>query len=307
MAGSSALATRCPACGTVFRVVPDQLRVSEGWVRCGRCGEVFNAPESLVDMDTGAHQRLPEAERQTLVTLPTAAPENVATPVDQPATDAPNATLQTLPPQPPLEPPPAPPPEPQLGADAAGTLPDPRAEPDDRPPPSFVRRAEQAARWRRPRVRLALGAGAGVAALALASQGVFAYRDLAATRWPALQPGLARACTALGCKLAAPRLIAGLAVQSSGLSRVENSNLYQLVVTLRNQADIALALPAIDLSLTDAQGRPVSRRVLSLAEFGAVPDRLAAGRELVLQATLEVAAPTVDESVAGYTIELFYP
>lgn len=42
------LATRCPACGTVFRVVQDQLRVSEGWVRCGRCSEAFNALESMV-------------------------------------------------------------------------------------------------------------------------------------------------------------------------------------------------------------------------------------------------------------------
>ena len=40
---ATGLATRCSACGTVFRVVPDQLRVSEGWVRCGRCAEVFNA------------------------------------------------------------------------------------------------------------------------------------------------------------------------------------------------------------------------------------------------------------------------
>jgi len=45
------LATRCTACGTVFRVVQDQLRVSGGWVRCGRCGEVFNAIESLVDLE----------------------------------------------------------------------------------------------------------------------------------------------------------------------------------------------------------------------------------------------------------------
>lgn len=43
------LATRCPACGTVFRVVQDQLRVSEGWVRCGRCSEAFNALESMVE------------------------------------------------------------------------------------------------------------------------------------------------------------------------------------------------------------------------------------------------------------------
>lgn len=45
------LATRCTACGTIFRVVQDQLRVSEGWVRCGRCAEVFDARDQLFDID----------------------------------------------------------------------------------------------------------------------------------------------------------------------------------------------------------------------------------------------------------------
>src|SRR5687767_5173987 len=44
------LATRCTSCGTVFRVVQDQLKVSEGWVRCGRCDAVFNALEGLFDL-----------------------------------------------------------------------------------------------------------------------------------------------------------------------------------------------------------------------------------------------------------------
>ena len=35
--------TRCPACGTMFRVVPDQLKISDGWVRCGHCTDVFDA------------------------------------------------------------------------------------------------------------------------------------------------------------------------------------------------------------------------------------------------------------------------
>src|SRR6218665_1471988 len=48
------LATRCVACGTVFRVVQDQLKVSEGWVRCGRCDEVFNAIEGLFDLERDA-------------------------------------------------------------------------------------------------------------------------------------------------------------------------------------------------------------------------------------------------------------
>jgi predicted Zn finger-like uncharacterized protein len=44
------LATRCASCGTVFRVVQDQLLVSEGWVRCGRCREVFNAVENMFEL-----------------------------------------------------------------------------------------------------------------------------------------------------------------------------------------------------------------------------------------------------------------
>ena len=38
----------------MFRVVQDQLKVSEGWVRCGRCQTVFNAQESLFDLDNEA-------------------------------------------------------------------------------------------------------------------------------------------------------------------------------------------------------------------------------------------------------------
>ncbi len=52
------LATRCPSCGTVFRVGEDQLQSSEGWVRCGRCHGVFNATEVLFDIDTDAPMRL---------------------------------------------------------------------------------------------------------------------------------------------------------------------------------------------------------------------------------------------------------
>ena len=40
--------TRCPACSTQFKVVADQLRISDGWVRCGHCAEVFDASESLM-------------------------------------------------------------------------------------------------------------------------------------------------------------------------------------------------------------------------------------------------------------------
>ncbi|WP_218510213.1 DUF3426 domain-containing protein [Variovorax sp. dw_308] len=41
------LVTRCPSCETTFKVVRDQLRISDGWVRCGRCSQVFDATLEL--------------------------------------------------------------------------------------------------------------------------------------------------------------------------------------------------------------------------------------------------------------------
>ena len=68
------LATRCTACGTMFRVVQDQLKVSEGWVRCGRCQAVFNAQENLFDLE---HDN-PPPWQPPAETTDTTAPEAVA-------------------------------------------------------------------------------------------------------------------------------------------------------------------------------------------------------------------------------------
>ncbi len=43
------LVTRCPTCGTAFRVLPGQLSARAGRVRCGKCGAVFDGIASLVE------------------------------------------------------------------------------------------------------------------------------------------------------------------------------------------------------------------------------------------------------------------
>lgn len=43
------LITRCPACGTAFRVQREQLAAHFGTVRCGKCGGVFNGVAALVE------------------------------------------------------------------------------------------------------------------------------------------------------------------------------------------------------------------------------------------------------------------
>ena len=51
-----ALATTCPQCKTSFKVVPDQLKLRRGLVRCGVCQFVFSGVEHLryVDKDDDA-------------------------------------------------------------------------------------------------------------------------------------------------------------------------------------------------------------------------------------------------------------
>ena len=325
---ATGLATRCSACSTVFRVVPDQLRVSEGWVRCGRCAEVFNALEGLVDLETG----LPKRTLGAGLAPPVASEASedleghfdIAQPAARPGAPA-------LPP-----PRPAPPPLPQTdlprtagrgedeawpataaesvaGDPAASSAAEDAADAADAAAadrPSFIRHAERAARWRSPRVRAALAAVAVLALLVLVAQMGLEYRDLLAARLPATRPWLEQACAPLGCTVDAARAIDSLAVDSSGLVRVEKSNLYRLQVALRNRAGIDLAVPALEITLTDSQGRLMARKVLRLAELGAPQATIGAGRELNVQATLQAAAggdATAAQPIAGYTIELFYP
>ncbi|WP_164963979.1 DUF3426 domain-containing protein [Rubrivivax sp. JA1026] len=326
------LAARCPSCGTVFRVVQDQLRVSDGWVRCGRCGEVFNAIQNLVDLDVETPPTPPRPSDPEPPAAPAfdsrpaidagpadepdpePAPETGATPpaepthaetvllerhagLDEPHREAPEdwapaATADTPPEAADAEP------------VAAVTEPDtPPAAAAEEPKPAFLRHAERRERWRRPRVRAALAALCVAGAAGLALQAAYEYRDFVAARWPATQPLLEALCQAPDCTIAPPRSIEGLSVESSGLVRVEGTAMYQLQLLLRNRSALPLAVPALDLTLSDSRGGIVARRVITPAEAGIATPAVAPAAEMPIQVTLTAAG----KPVAGYTIEIFYP
>lgn len=67
--------TRCPACTSCYRVVPDQLRVSQGWVRCGQCAEIFDAQAHQIEPFVGLN---PAGSSERLMPSQSPlAPENV--------------------------------------------------------------------------------------------------------------------------------------------------------------------------------------------------------------------------------------
>ena len=341
------LATRCTECGTVFRVVPDQLKVSEGWVRCGRCSAVFNAQEQLFDLDapaaaveapapttvstaqgaisSAADDAGPGADVNEAQAVPTGDGEPAIAAFDDARVDAFDSTPRIADTADPVEGPagpvddraapdptaPADPPDTSpavvvsIGEAGATTAAAPVRIDDDEasPTPSFMQASNDALFWHRPGVRGLLVGLAAVLALALAVQSVLIWRDALAAQFTAMRPALQAICDGLGCRISPLRRIESLSVDASGLTRIEGAPLHRLSVTLRNRADIALLAPALELSLTDVQGKMLARRVLTLAELGAAATTLAPGAELPLQALLS----TGERRIAGYTVELFYP
>jgi predicted Zn finger-like uncharacterized protein len=340
------LATRCTACGTVFRVVQDQLKISEGWVRCGRCKEVFNALEGLFDLDREAPPQWeppPPLPTPGMTTVDVQLPDDEvpAAPPLQPAVEAAASKAQVQPaavvpppaPPPPVAPTPAPapalsveralaPPPPATEAPEfadAGFAPSeaaststpsaiwaPSADEEHPVAPNFLREAERRARWESPRARVALAVLAFLLLVALALQGAYQYRDIIAAHWPQTRPLLVEACAWLDCSVGPLRRIEEIAVESTALTYAGPGappDALRLSVALRSRSAMPLAMPTIDLSLTDINGELVARRALSAADFRSPTTTLAPGAESNLQLLL-----TVDgRRVAGYTVEIFYP
>lgn len=300
------LATRCPSCGTIFRVVQDQLKVCEGWVRCGRCDEVFSALEGLFDLERDAPpdwspgENLPASAAEPLIAAAadaTPAAIDPAANIDLPL-DAEASTLAqahesssfTLPAA-----------ADGIAHDAAVDSPAEGATAE--PTPGFLRQAQRQARWHRPAVRGALGVAAVVLLAGLAGQAAHHFRDPLAARWPASQPLLTAWCASAGCTLGMPRQIEDISVESSALNRAAAPDSFKLALALRNRSAIALAMPAIELTLTDASGQMVARRALLPRDFRVATPVLAPGAETPLQLVLTAGGPRV----TGYTVELFYP
>ena len=332
------LITSCPACGTMFRVVPDQLKISEGWVRCGHCGDVFDATAHLTDDAALAAAAKQASEPPAAEFVAETRPHELQTQPAQMATVP--AWLETAPPPATpiapkyIDPDPGPDSE-QLGPTSLDApfvfrrsdLVDHEPTPSVLPPApdrrisrfdaddevqapeledvSFVRHARRKAFWRRPMVRIGLFFVSLLLASVLLLQVAYEDRDRVAAAQPRLRPLLEQMCEPLGCTLAPPRQIDAMVIESSGFNRLRN-DAYRLTFTVRNTAGMNVAAPAMELTLTDNQDQPVMRRVLTPADLGARDNVIAAGTEWSGSVGLVVAA-SGSTRIAGYRLLAFYP
>lgn len=318
--------TRCPACATAFRLEPAQLEMAQGWVRCGQCQQVYDA-------------------RVGLQPYPVPADDPVALPLRRPeagADDWPEAPLPeaapTQPPMPGASPPDAPLPEADPDKRATAALHDagdattdsvavmpveatadagaPVADASGAEAPEadgsltaeelgFMRRAQRRAFWQRPAVRGLLMLLVLLALLVLALQIVLPQREAIAARQPALLPALQTLCEIAGCRIEPLRRIDALALDSSGLWRRGGAD-HVFDAVIQNRSDLPLAMPAIELVITDAGDQPLVRRVFPPADWPGAPSVLPAGGEWPLRLELSLD-PGLQQGMSGYRALLFYP
>jgi predicted Zn finger-like uncharacterized protein len=315
------LITRCPACGTMFKVVSDQLKVSQGWVRCGQCADVFDASmhlqtekplqtdqaASILDpLPAPAPAPAPEPEPMAIAAAPAA---DLAASADAKPTNAgPNtanaddfsyaqevaAALKSA--------------DSPVAATPLADAPD-----EVSADVSFVRDARRQAFWRKPLVRALLVLVALLMMVLLALQMAVQQRDKLAVFEPRLKPALQMICEVLACNVGPVRQIEAIVIDSSSFNKV-NDSVYALSFAIKNTAATAVAMPSLEVTLTDTQDQAVIRRVLTPAQFGMASGLLGASAEFSGALTLQLTpletprdAGNVSRRVAGYRLLAFYP
>jgi predicted Zn finger-like uncharacterized protein len=332
----------------MFKVVADQLKISQGWVRCGQCSDVFDAAAHLQPRELGIPAPAPVSGTASVPAVSSeAAPHPVealsallVAPENTPATAAP-------------EPPPAPlsvpevqvsmPPDLAAEVFASSVSPEVYVLPDAPPREaaeqrksgepaapqaaeqdvSFVRDARRQAFWRRPVMRWSLGGAALLLLTVLLLQMALFQRDALAVRQPGLHGGLQALCGHLGCEIGPLRQIEAIVIDSSSFNKLA-PDAYRLKVVIKNTGGVSLAMPSLELTLTDSQDQAVLRRVLTPGELGADAATLAAGAEFSGQVAIAVSnpasaplaavstpaaspRPSAPLRIAGYRVLAFYP
>lgn len=202
-------------------------------------------------------------------------------------------------------------PEPSTHASAAAN-PQPRVpeEPERRAPepepvPQFVQQARRKAFWRKPWVRAMLSLLALALALTLMAQSVLHERHRLIAWQPQLEPLLRVMCVPPACDFGPVRRIDDIVIDSAALVR-RLGNFYSFDIVLKNRSDVPVAVPALELTLTDTRDQTIARRVFLPSEWPGQPVQVPARGSIDVNLRLAIE---LGEGVpmAGYRALVFYP
>ena len=205
-----------------------------------------------------------------------------------------------------------------LPEDTVYVVPPPPAEVDaalEEPRLSFLKADTQPApsRWQRPWVRPLLMGLAGLLTLTFIGQIAVQQRDALAAQLPAVRPLLQALCAPLRCTVQPLRRIESIVIDNSTFTTLRHG-VYRLNVVLKNRSATELAVPSIELALTDTQEQPVLRRVLQPVDMATTSgniagtiDPIAPEAEWTASMELTVTDEALISRIVGYRLLAFYP
>lgn len=275
---------RCPSCAAVYPLDMAQIQAARGWLRCGRCQEIFNG--TGLDVPATSLQ-LPHVSDALAAGAPDAASvdpvgrlhldelllredrsqDRAAAPNPEASADlmAFSEALATFKPElPPLEP------------------------------------ASQLAE-KKDRGRIVGYAMAAALGLLLMGQAFFLQRHAIAALWPNSRPVLETLCRPLQCQLKPWMDPKAIVIEGASFAQIGES--FLLNWTLRNTGPMAVATTSLELSLLDGFNNPVVRRVF-LPDEAQTPEVLSPGQVWKGSLTVEVDPLLV---FSQYRLLSFYP
>ncbi len=154
------------------------------------------------------------------------------------------------------------------------------------------------------------GGGSAVLALVLLLQAAVLFRTELITRWPQLRPTLVQVCDLYGCSVGWPTRAELLAVVGTELQAIPGTDILELTAVVRNRASFRVALPAVEITLTDTNNRTLARKVFAPVDYLAssgepssrINEGLGAGGDYIVRITFEARGL----NAAGFVVYPFY-
>ena len=194
-----------------------------------------------------------------------------------------------------------------LHLDQVDTLDTDEPDTSDAEEPNFVKHGRRKQQFSGI-MRILMAIGAVLLLIGLIAQGTYVFRNQIAAWFPQVKPALAKACLVIGCRLDLPARIEAVSIESSELQTLAASKrLFALTTLLRNHGATAQAWPNIELTLNDANEKPLARRIFTPREY--LPSAQDAAQEFgpKSEQSVKLFFALLQLKPSGYRVYLFYP
>lgn len=145
----------------------------------------------------------------------------------------------------------------------------------------------------------------GFTALIFIFQASLVTRNWLAVRIPATAPTLSFLAGAAGLTVELPRNLSALTIESFDVQATTRADTLAVNAILRNRSNYAVQWPALELTLTGADGKAILRKILTPTEYlNQAPANL--GVVGSTEHTIRIGLLTEGITPTGYSVKIFY-